>query len=297
MAADRQWRNYLSHHLMEAQSSFYTSTIPPLPDSELLSRFTVGVSNENFLGGDKVSMGTVDYAVKLSRYKNIFPHTKVLIVIRNQVDLVYSQHVQLVRVGYTKSIDTYLKELMWDSQQSIWGRLCFDKIYDITKNYFDDVLVVPYESILEYKVFIQQLNNFFERSYTPPNKIVNSASDDNSVRVMRMLNIIFRHGYGRSYQTILPSHMIGGGRFEVNKLSIKKPNANVARNVRRWSSRITKGLLTPKHKARDKFKERYKTVFEDHFSDSNHILNENVRLDLGKYDYVGMEKTSPSRGS
>ena len=112
---------------------------------------------------------------------------------------------------------------------------------------------------------------------------------------MRMLNIIFRHGYGKSYQSILPSHMVGGGRFEVNKLSFKKPNANVARNIRRWSSRITKVLPAPKNKARNKFKEKYKGIFEEHFADSNYMLNDILQLDLGKYDYVGTDQASSSR--
>jgi hypothetical protein len=297
LSADRQWRNYFYHQLLEAQSSFYTPTTPPLPDKGLLSRFSVGVSNESFLAGGKPSTGTVDYAVKLSRYKEIFPHTKVLIVIRNQADLVFSQYVQLVRVGYMKSIDTYLKELMWDSQQSIWGRLCFDKIFEITKNVFNDVLILPYEYIFEYEEFIHQLNNFFERSCIPPNKIENAASDDNAVNVMRMLNIIFRHGYGKSYQSIQPSHMVGGGRFEVNNLSFKKPNDNVTRNIRRWSSRITKGSPTPKNKARNKFKEKYQGIFEEHFADSNCMLNDILQLDLGKYDYVGTYQVSSSSGT
>ena len=76
---DRQWRNFLYHQLLTAQSSFYAPTTPPLQDTGLPAKFKVGVSAEDFMENDGV-----DYAVALSRFKNIFPDTKVFIVIRNQ---------------------------------------------------------------------------------------------------------------------------------------------------------------------------------------------------------------------
>jgi len=290
LTKDRQWRNFLYHQLLAAQSSFYVPTTPPLPDTGLPAKFKIGVSSEDFMG-DK----GVDYAVALSRFKDIFPDTKVLIVIRNQQDLVFSNYIQMVKVGYTRSIDTYLKELRWDAQQSIWGKLYFDKIFQTTKNVFDDVLILPYEYIFEYEGFVQQLNNYFERKYLPPNIMENVTSDQNVVAVMRILSMLFRHGYGKPYNSILPSHMVGGGRFEVNNLQWERPSTNVSRNIRLWSSRIGKRLPTPKNNARKQFQERYRSLFEEHFSDSNYRLNEILQFDLGKYDYVGTDQASSSR--
>ena len=203
--------------------------------------------------------------------------------------MVFSNYIQIVKFGYTRSIDTYLKELRWDAQQSIWGKLCFDKIFQITKNVFDDVLILPYEYLFEYEGFIQQLNIFFERKYLPPNKIVNVTSDQNFVAVMRILSMLIRHGYGKPDKSILPPNMVGGGRFEVNSLQWERPSTNVTRNIRRWSSRIGKRLPTPKNNARKQFQERYRSLFEEHFSDSNYMLNEILQFDLGKFGYVGTD--------
>ena len=116
------------------------------------------MSVEGFVCGD-----SIDYALALSRYKEIFPDTKVLVIIRNQQDLIFSHYIQMVKMGYTRSIDTHLKEIMWNSQQSIWGTLSFSNVYEITKSMYDDVLMLPYEDIWEYEHFIGQLNKFFEK--------------------------------------------------------------------------------------------------------------------------------------
>ena len=162
-------------------------------------------------------------------------------------------------------------------------------IFQITKNVFDDVLILPYEYLFEYEGFIQQLNIFFERKYLPPNKIVNVTSDQNVVAVMRILSMLIRHGYGKPYKSILPSNMVGGGRFEVNSLQWERPSTNVTRNIRRWSSRIGKRLPTPKNNARKQFQERYRGLFEEHFSDSNYRLNKILQFDLSKFGYVGTD--------
>jgi len=108
---DRLWRNFLYHQLCAAQTSYYDPTHPTLPDSHLFKKFNVGMSVEGLVCGD-----SIDYALALSRYKEIFPDTKVLVIIRNQQDLIFSHYIQMVKMGYTRSIDTRLKEIMWDSQ-------------------------------------------------------------------------------------------------------------------------------------------------------------------------------------
>ena len=86
---NRLWRNFLYHQLCAAQTSYYDSAHPPLPDSQLFKNFNVGLSAEGFVCGD-----SIDYALALSRYKAIFPDTKVLVIVRNQPDLIFSHYRQ-----------------------------------------------------------------------------------------------------------------------------------------------------------------------------------------------------------
>ena len=66
-------------------------------------------------------------------------------MVRNQLDFIYSGYGQRILSGYFRSVDEHIRELIWDVQRSVWGRLFYDQIFQITKNVFDDVLVLPLE--------------------------------------------------------------------------------------------------------------------------------------------------------
>ena len=60
------WRRYIQHNLVSAQSSFFQSTPPALPEVEL-PKVTFGLSDEGILDSP------LDYSVVLERWKNFFP--------------------------------------------------------------------------------------------------------------------------------------------------------------------------------------------------------------------------------
>ena len=300
-----EWRDYLNCQLFTAQNSWFDSIHPEIPSVPNEPGWMLGLSAEEFLDTERA--GGVDYDVALSRYKDIFPDSKVLIVIRNQPSLIYSYYQQHVRHGYTRKIDTFIKELTWNAQQSIWGRLCFDRIYQITTDIFSDVLLLPFELIaVDSDEFVSQLNQFFGMGakmsgVTSGHKHrsdaqvpcganrINPSPSSATTETMRLLNLVFRHGFGNTYHSILPDHMVGHGRFHMNRLNWGEPSGNLTWSVKKWAHRIGNRLPTSSS-IREDFYNRHKDLFRDNFAESNVRLENLLTLNLGRYGYVGVDE-------
>ena len=305
-----EWRDYLNCQLLTAQNSWFNSSHPAIPSVPNEPGWMLGLSAEEFLDTERA--GGVDYDVALSRYKDIFPDSKVLIVIRNQPSLIYSYYQQHVRHGYTRKIDTFIKELIWNAQQSIWGRLCFDRIYQITTDIFSDVLLLPFELVaVDRDEFVSRLNQFLGMGgkindptvghkhradvHAPSGpKRTNPSPSSTTTETMRLLNLVFRHGFGKTYHSILPDHMVGHGRFHMNRLSWNEPSGNLTWSVKKWANRIG-NRLPSSSTAREHFFIRHKELFEDNFAESNARLDKILKLNLGKYNYVGTDLAYSNR--
>ena len=155
----------------------------PSLTEELGLEADIGLSTENFV------TAPVDYSLLLDRWAELFPASKVLIVIRSQPDLIYSWYVQLIRAGYFRDIHQFTREIIWDSQRSIWSRLNYDRVARLTIEKFTDVKVLIYETMLtDYDAYIRELNSFFGRDLEIPNRKYLVSPSENTVSLMRTLN-------------------------------------------------------------------------------------------------------------
>ena len=169
----------------------------------------IGLSTEDFV------TAPVDYSLLLDRWTELFPTSKVLIVIRSQPDLIYSWYVQLINAGYFRNIHQFTREIMWDRQRSIWSRLNYDSVARLTIEKFTDVKILIYETMLtDYDGYIRELDSFFGRDLKISNLKQRGSPSENTVSIMRTLNRLFRHGYGLSMMSIQPSYNVGPGRRE-----------------------------------------------------------------------------------
>lgn len=279
---DENWSKFIQHQLLTAQSTYYDNSCPLLPKPEN-DKQLIGCSYEGFTDG----LQNVDYSLMLERFSEIFPNTKILIVIRRQQDLIFSNYNQYVKSGYFKSIDTYLEELIWNSQQSIWGRLFYDKIYEKTCDIFKDVLIIPYEMMkYDYGDFIGKLNLFFEKNAIVENKSINYSPNDFVIILKRLANYFVRHGIGSPYMSVLPGYCVGRGRYSVVKLEKSEPSKLFRTFSWKWASRI--GRRIPFNKSvnqRAKFQSKYSQLFMDHFAKSNLKLDRQLQLNIEKYGY------------
>ena len=110
--APHEFRNFILHDFLISDSISYSGKMPSITE-ELGLEKDIGLSTENFI------ISPVDYSLLLDRWAELFPTSKVLIVIRSQPDLIYSWYVQLIRAGYFRDIHQFTREVIWDSQRSI----------------------------------------------------------------------------------------------------------------------------------------------------------------------------------
>ncbi len=280
------WRRFIQHQLLSAQSSFYQSTPPPVPTSEFPG-IRVGLSSEDII------CSPIDYSLVLARWKEIFPDSRVLIISRSQPDLVFSWFVQYVRAGYFRNIGNFTSELIWDAQSSLWGALKFDRILELTRNYFHDVKLIPYELLkYDFRSFNCELNDFFEKEIVLQNVNVRPSLPDANLVLMRLLNGVWKHGFGLRLFLPQPSYNIGAGRDSVNQVRnprINEKSIRRRRRIRIWSHRLTAAAeslrLSGKNDARHNFGNDYEALFIEHFSESNQALSDMINLDLEKLGY------------
>ena len=281
--APHEFRNFIQHDFLISDSISYSGKMPSLTE-ELGLEADIGLSTENFV------TAPVDYSLLLDRWAELFPASKVLIVIRSQPDLIYSWYVQLIRAGYFRDIHQFTREIIWDSQRSIWSRLNYDRVAKMTIEKFTDVKVLIYETMLtDYDAYIRELNSFFGRDLEIPNRKYLVSPSENTVSLMRTLNRLFRHGYGLSMMSIQPSYNVGPGRGIVNNI-VLPVEGNRREKIRVWSYKIARimSIFNRRINNRQIYREEYKELFVEHFGDSNRRLVQLTGLDLSKYNYPGV---------
>ena len=280
--APHEFRDFILHDFLIADSISYSWKLPPL-NEKLGLKNNIGLSSEDFV------TSPVDYSLLLDRWRELFPTSKVLVVIRSQPDLIYSWYIQLVNAGYFRDIHQFTREILWDSQRSIWDRLHYDSVVRVTTEKFSDVKIVMYESMLsDFDGYLRNLNMFFGTDAVIPNEKHRESPSDTIVLTMRTLNRLFRHGYGLPMMSILPSYNIGPGRGRVNNVALPV-EGNRRNNVRKWSKRIAKimPIIDRRIGNRQIYREEYKNLFVERFGESNKRLRELTGLDLAKHDYPG----------
>jgi len=277
------WRLFIQHQLLATQSTNYQ--IPSLCIPEDMENLLVGCSCETFTGG---GIGGVDISIAMKRWARLFPNTRVLIVLRDQRSLVFSWYRQLVKGGYFGSYCRFVKELQWNSQQSLWGRLNYYKVYELVSNIFEEVLAIPYELLVNKPhEFSARICRFYGRPIME-NIRENISQSTNELVIRRAINYLWRHGVGLPYHSILPSYVVGKGRNVSNQLDEKEPRDVIRvplnKNIKRLSIRLPSMVSLERLSWLDA--DVYKQYEED-FSQSNKMLSDQLGLNLGRFGYLG----------
>ncbi len=282
---DPNWKLFIENQLLTAQSSYYFSSPPDMVFNAQEKPKIVGLSTENFLD----SFSGVDFEIALERWKSLFPNTKLLMVIRRQDHLIYSNYLQYIRAGYYKRVGTYIREIMWNSQQSIWGRLYYDRIYEIARNNFDHIQVLPFELIDTFDSFLASLNAFFGTNVKGiSRRPIRQSSSDLANNMVRAINYVYRYGYGKSYLSIVPGSVSTSGMHEFNRIDRLDPAIHKRNYYRNKLIRKIQKNIRVDLKCRQKFIEEYSDLFLERFATSNQKLMEMTALDLSKYRYPGL---------
>ena len=278
-----EWANYIGNELLTAQTTIFKDERPELPPNEKTEENVVGISYEGIMDG----IFNTDIQLIIDRTKKILGDPKVLMIIREQRSLVYANYIQYLRSGYSKNPNTYLKEIRWNKQQSIYGRLDYNKMYQLLKANFSDVLVIPLEKLKQdRKACIRTLNAYYGSEWSEVNEErTNASCPDSEVKMMHILNKLFKRGIGRSYMSLLPTSCIIKGKAEMigEEDEVDRMGRWIPYIASEIGPRIFRNIGQSQKK---KFRERNKEIFYKDFAEGNRKISKELNLELDQYGYL-----------
>lgn len=135
----------------------------------------------------------IDLVDKAKRLFDCFGKSKILIVIRNQIDLIRSFYFECVRAGYPGFFNDFLEYIYFYQFRTIVSDLLYDKVYDVYSDLFgkENIIVIPFERLIQ-NPFIELSNllstlNLSNISLSELSKH-NSSDDKYYLQAVRYLN-------------------------------------------------------------------------------------------------------------
>ena len=205
-------------------------------------------------------------------------NARVLLVVREQRQLIRSAYKTLVYFGESRSLSALLKPLAADESPRFHpGFLYYDVLVETYRSLFpaDSILVLPYEWFRENPVaFLQRVRRHMGLSEAPEAALqslplkerVNAGETLGIIEIQRWINVLL--GYSRNdYQ----------GWFQRNTLQrVLERIQWHKRNSRRlpWESALERRFVT-----------RVNSATEGLFRESNQRLSEQCGIDLTRYGY------------
>lgn len=138
----------------------------------------------------------IDVETKASRLAAVFGRdTKILFVIRDQMSLYKSLYGEHVREGYSRSYEEFLNYSWVFKHRNWFYDFDYNRVYDIYKRYFDDVVVLPFEMLKENATeFITNYRNVISGSGTSLELPVDNAKmTDYEIEILRSYNQKTQH--------------------------------------------------------------------------------------------------------
>ena len=239
------------------------------------------ICEELLLGGIDIGYGNGSYIKEMAlRLKGTFPNARVLILVRNQVDMIASWYYQYIRTGGTYSVNRFLyRRNMYNLFYKEYDLFSFkileyDKIIDLYASIFgaENVDVKVYEDFASNRLgFMQQFaadygfsfQGDIEKSVCITN---NQRYRKGTMRLARVLNFFsVRNHVFKRYILNIPFLFVLSNRFllAVNKYKFMG---------RRADNRFILGDGNIKY-------------IRDYYKQSNQRLASMYKLDLERYGY------------
>lgn len=283
---------YLRHSLFHAQTTQYDPFMVKKElngqlDDAVFSGFrTFGISDEDIVYG-------FDVRLVAERLFWINPSAKVLIVIRNQLTQIVALYREFANNGLYMSLDDFVESQLWDIQHSFLGRSNYYTVASIYAGLFgeDNVKVICFEKLQDdVGGFVKEICDFLGiviENIDP--RPANPSLTGYSIVLLRLLNFLFRNGYGLSKFRPMGYYSYGHGKHLVNNVPVpscvSKDQSNRARIFRivHFADRIFRraGL----DGMRPVLSDEHSKSIADLFAVDNFLIQKKYGLELGKYNY------------
>lgn len=217
------------------------------------------------LSGHPIS-GGYDRAQIVRRINEVFPDSRLLLVIRNQPEAITSVFRQIVAEGSTAHIDELFRQESWKSCGFSLAYWDYYEYVDMTRKLFgkNRVEVFCYEHLRsDIDDFLHKLSKSLEISYYKPVKseeIVNPGLPDRCISTIRRLNHI--------------------RQSELNPRPALKLNT-----VHRWLYEIIVRVSTLDNSRKSLLSEDLEKKIIEHYTENNRLLQSLVDHDLERYGY------------
>ncbi len=287
MEIDLRYRNSISYNETKVKQDF-EKYFKQAKESDIIR--TVGISNENY--SFQWNYG-IDIEEKAKRLKNIFGEgTKILVVLREQIDLISSLYKEQVRFGYSGTINEFFNYL-WDYQdRSALHEFCFHKVIGVYAKYFgkENIHIIPFESFKKNsEVFLKKLANILDVQndlITSIDKIYNRQLSDETLEVKRLMNEKYKHSFENGFYQVFDNHRyVPYFTDELNKTVPFEVHLDyqVRHHLTKAAERIAS--LTDIDKIDLNISNINQKRFTKLFADSNSILEKEYNLGLNKFKY------------
>ena len=237
--------------------------------SAVLGEGMVPVLSHERLCGDPFT-GSRDAKEIANRLHDSFTEAKILIVVREQFQLIASLYKTYVLHGGKATLEEFIQPRCDEVNQWFDFRTyCYDRLINHYINLFgkENVLVVLYEELARNNAeFYERVSGFVGMAAGPfdPHRreTVNPSLSETGTEVQRWVNLAFDLFYPYPLQ-------VSGN--------------SIWRAVRSAIFRMER--VTERFSARTRLKERTKNILSGNFRESNALLQTYVESDIGEFNY------------
>jgi hypothetical protein len=240
----------------------YQTLIKPYLETDRINLF----STERFTS---ILFSHDDLKIKADRLKEIFPNAKIILIIRNQFNMIISQYrdhpfdPRCVRIGKPLSIDKWIKVALEDRQTKYFSCLNYYEIINLYSELFgrDNIGVFLFEELVNNpNQFANRISNFMEIDPEQSQIILNNKHEN--VSVSQRYNY-YRALVRRRLMPHIESLKILPDDFKKNILFFLKSG----------------------NKKNYKIHPTTQAMLHEHFAPLNNKLQEEYRIDLTSYNY------------
>lgn len=230
----------------------------------------------------------IDAAEKARRLKALFgPDCKVLMVVRNQLDLFRSYYFECVRGGYAGHFNQFIEYNYFHLFRSILSDLFYDRMLELYATLFgqDNVAVMPMELLAtNQQAWLKEISSFLNISPLDFELQKHNASDDKTyIAAVKLLNEKFPNNMGSGYFGMTdPEKLVPYWKGAYGQLPVEATRTYNARMmIYRAARDVVKDFVPPlEADYPDEWRETLNTLFAPHNSMLASMTGWNLK-DLG----------------
>lgn len=239
----------------------------------------------------------LDVTQKASRLQSILgPGTKIIMVLRNQPDLMHSIYREWILSGVFFTYNDFWRAMLENSHRSLIATLDFAQMYALYCNLFgqDNVLVLPLERLrLDQSGFLGEICDHLDISRHACTEIgtKNESISEERLEMICKMNHQNRHNMGRT--VIEPVSAYRNMDFFTKRLGIPVPASVINdHNILQYHLNFSDqqiGAQLDNPKLDWSMQPWLQTILFEFFLESNKSLQQSLggRVNLAEYGYIG----------